>query len=294
MAEMVGSRPRKRSARGTLIGGVVALLSFLLLLPLIVSLASKPAAKPASEPSKVPVVVAAKNIGVRTTLTPGDLAIKRMYSDDVPAGAFANVGQAKGMIAAANISEGQPLTPSLVAKAGDEVLQPDMAFLPLPGGYVALTIPTSEQQGVAGYIRPGDYIEVIAVVPVTAGGGPSGGGNTRTVLTNLHVLTVGTPGQKTGPAAANQSKDSSSGANGNASNNAAPVSSSLTVVLTPCQAELLNWFLNNAQVKYALQSSKDYPPHGAETDPACPSAASAQGVTRADIARRYPNIFGTS
>src|SRR5919202_402277 len=104
MAEMVGSRPRTRSARGTLIGGVVALLSFLLLLPLIATLASRPAARHAEAPPKTAVVVAAKNISVRATVAPGDLTIKQMYTDDVPAGAFSSAGQVKGMIAAANIS----------------------------------------------------------------------------------------------------------------------------------------------------------------------------------------------
>src|SRR5216683_1837206 len=36
------------------------------------------------------------------------------------------------------------------------------AYLPLASGYVAMTIPTGEQQGVAGHITLGDYITVIA------------------------------------------------------------------------------------------------------------------------------------
>jgi len=36
------------------------------------------------------------------------------------------------------------------------------AYLPLASGYVALTIPTGEQVGVAGHITLGDYVTVIA------------------------------------------------------------------------------------------------------------------------------------
>ena len=43
-------------------------------------------------------------------------------------------------------------------------LGPVSEYLRIPKGYVALTIPTSEQQGVADYIQPGDYISVIATV----------------------------------------------------------------------------------------------------------------------------------
>lgn len=285
MAEMVGSRPRKPSARGTLIGGLIALVSFLLLLPLIVTLSSRSAVTRAPAlPPRTSVVIAAKNIAPRQTLGAADVAVKQMYTEDVPAGAFSNVAQVKGMIAAAKISAGQPLTPSLIAKPGDDVVLPDMAYLGLPTGYVAMTIPTNEQQGVAGYIRPGDYISVVAVVPIAGGTGSAG--NTRTVLTNVHVLRVGVPGQKTGPSAANQSSQSNQGANSNVS----VLSSSLTVVITQCQAELLNWFLSNAQVRYTLQSSKDYPTT-TETDPTCPTVTSGQGLNRAEIARRYPGIF---
>jgi Flp pilus assembly protein CpaB len=141
---------------------------------------------------------------------------------------------------------------------------------------VATTVPTSEQQGVAGYIRAGDYISVVAVVPTAAGQQSS---NARTVLTSLYVIRVGLLTQKSG---SNQPGQADAGA----------ALSSLTLMVTECQAELLNWFLANTQVRYTLESYKDYQqqlPAGA--DQACPSVTSAQGITRSEIARRYPGIF---
>ena len=271
------SPPRRRASRGTLIGGIVALISFLLLVALILSVGRQPASSPATGAGQVGVVVAGKNLTARQILGPGDLAVKQMYSADVPAGTFSRLEQVKGMMAAANLSAGQPITSGLVVKPGEDLAQSDIAYLPLPPGYVATTVPTSEQQGVAGYIRAGDSISVVAVVPSNPGQ-QGASANARTVLTNLHVLRVGVQTPK--PAGAQPGQAS-----------AAPTLSSLTVMVTQCQAELLNWFLANAQVRYTLESYKDYqsPPAGA--DQTCSSVSSAQGITRADIARRYPGIF---
>jgi hypothetical protein len=54
---------------------------------------------------------------------------------------------------------------------------------------------------------------------------------------------------------------------------------------------VLNWFLANAQVRYTLESYRDYPTPPASADQTCASVSAAQGITRADIARRYPGIF---
>jgi pilus assembly protein CpaB len=270
--------PRRGSSRGTLIGGIVALISFLLLVSLIALVARQPAASTGSGGARMGVVVAGKNLTARQVLGAGDLAIKQMYTADVPSGTFGRVEQVKGMMAAANITAGQPLTSGLVAKPGEDLGQSDIAYLPLPQGYVATTVPTSEQQGVAGYVRPGDNISVVAVIP-TNPGQQNATTNARTVLTNLHVLRVGVLTPK-----------SSGGQPGQAG---APSLSSLTVMVTQCQAEVLNWFLSNAQVRYTLESYKDYQPSPAAADQTCNSVSSAQGITRADIARRYPGIFNS-
>jgi Flp pilus assembly protein CpaB len=268
----------RRASRGTLIGGIVALISFLLLVALILAMGRQPASSTAAGGGdRVGVVVAAKNLNARQVLGPADLAVKQMYTADVPSGTFARVEQVKGMMAAANLPAGQPITSGLVAKPGEDIGQSDVAYLPLPPGYVATTVPTSEQQGVAGYIRAGDSISVVAVVP-TNPGQQSASANARTVLTNLHVLRVGVLTPKP-----------SGGQPGQAS--AAPTLSSLTVMVTQCQAELLNWFLANAQVRYTLESYKDYQAAPAGADQTCSSVNSAQGITRADIGRRYPGIF---
>jgi hypothetical protein len=65
---------------------------------------------------------------------------------------------------------------------------------------------------------------------------------------------------------------------------------SMTIVVTQCQAEFLNWFLANASVKYTLESYKDYTPKDIGVDTSCPGVDSAHGVTVNEIAKNWPGL----
>jgi Flp pilus assembly protein CpaB len=218
----------------------------------------------ASSSSSQTVVVATKDLPARIPIDAGALELKQIsvYSQ-YPAVFFHKIQDAQGMVPLVPIASGQAVSTNEVAKPG-QTLGSQSAFLPIPSGYVALTIPTSEQQGVANYIQPDDYISVIATVS-TAGKVAS-----KTIFTNLHVIKVGM-----------QSADSSS-AN----------ASSLTVVVTECQAEVMTWFINYASLKYALESYKDYLTSTTQNpDPSCPTITAAQGVTLKVIQAAYPSLF---
>src|SRR5260370_1336622 len=102
-------------------------------------------------------------------------------------------------------------------------------------------------------LQPEDYISVIATV-ASAGKVAS-----KTSFTNLHVIRVGAPA-----------------APGATTSN----STSLTVVVTECQAEVITWFLNYAALKYVLESFHDYlQPGVVNPDPACPTVTAAKAVT---------------
>ncbi|MDQ2943391.1 MAG: Flp pilus assembly protein CpaB [Candidatus Dormibacteraeota bacterium] len=211
------------------------------------------------------VVVATKELAPRQLIDPASLELK---SIPVPAGYpkvyFSRIQDVQGMIPLVTIPTGQAVTSNDVARPS-QALGAQSEYLPIPAGYVALTIPTSEQQGVADYIQKDDYISVIATVST---GGKVG---SKTVFTNIHVIRVGTAG--------NQSASNSS-------------ASSLTVVVTECRAEIITWFLTYASLKYTLQSFHDYLQPGTEIpDPKCPNVAAAQGVTLQYMQATYPGLF---
>jgi pilus assembly protein CpaB len=215
-------------------------------------------------------LVAARDLDQRTTLAAGDVKIVQISADALPPGSLTKPSQAVGLVLQVPIKQGQPLLANLVANTAAAV-GTQGGFLPLPSGLVAATLPTAELVGVAGYIRAGDYIDVIAVVPSRSGGTA----NVRTIYPGLHVIRVG--------AAAEQSATS-------AGTSAGATTASITVGVTECQAEFLSWFLANASLKYTLLSSADYQAAGtAPADTSCPASGS-KGVTESDIRGRWPNL----
>jgi pilus assembly protein CpaB len=233
------------------------------------------------------VVYAAKDIGLRTQITTQDqLTVKSIPDTYKPAGAVTLDANTKvsdqgkdalkavqNYIAEVDIAAGQPLLTSMLAKPGDVVTGAQAAYLPIPQGYVAMTLPTGELIGVAGYIQPGDYISLLA----SMGAGKTGA--TVTVFTQLHVLRVGAANLSVTSAAAGNTTQQTSQAAANAT--------SLTVVVTPCQSELIKWLALNTQLSYELESYKDYVPATAP-DPGCSNLSAAKGVQSADVIAKFP------
>jgi Flp pilus assembly protein CpaB len=219
----------------------------------------------ASNSPSLSVVVATQDLQPRIPIDPAALAIKSIpVPGAYPKVYFTRREDVQGMIPLVAIVAGQAVTSNEVAKP-NQALGGQSEYLPIPTGYVALTIPTSEQQGVADYIQKDDYMAVIATVS------SAGKVASKTIFTNLHVIRVGTQG------------------NGTAGSSTA---SSLTVVVTECQAEVITWFLTYASLKYALESFHDYLQPGSQTpDPGCPTVTAAKGVTLQVMQAAYPSLF---
>ncbi|MDX6336656.1 MAG: hypothetical protein QOG05_3996, partial [Streptosporangiaceae bacterium] len=66
---------------------------------------------------------------------------------------------------------------------------------------------------------------------------------------------------------------------------------SLTVVVTACQAEYITWFLTFASLKYELSSYQDYGTPNTAKDPTCPSVNDARGVTLQLVQKTFPSLF---
>jgi pilus assembly protein CpaB len=250
-------RPR-RSRLYIIIGTALALLAFLA----AAALASAPYLFPAGS-SGVKVVVAKNNITARTRIQSSDLEL--LAVSPTPPQSFTSVGSVSGKGARVDIIAGEPITANLVSDAPDLLSSTQVTYLPIPKGYVAVTIPTSEQTGVAGYIQVGDRIAILASANTQAFGSGAPSVVIRTVFTDLVVVEVG-------PATTAQG---------------AATASSLTVIMTACDSEYLYWLLNNSILKYELESYKDYGTLPTEPDPNCASVLKAGGVGPAEVDARW-------
>jgi Flp pilus assembly protein CpaB len=217
----------------------------------------------ASSPT-MSVVVATRDLQPRLPITADSLAMQRIpVPGSYPKVYFTRMQDVQGTVPLVTISSGQAVTVNDVAKPS-QALGSQSEYLPIPHGYVAITIPTSEQQGVANFIQQNDYISVIATVS------SAGKVAAKTIFTNLHVIRVGPQGTATGGSSS---------------------ASSLTVVVTECEAEVITWFLTYAALKYSLESYNDYLTGTVAPDPKCPTVGDAKGVTLQFMQATYPGLF---
>ncbi|MDQ6879535.1 MAG: Flp pilus assembly protein CpaB [Candidatus Dormibacteraeota bacterium] len=256
----ISSRGRPRRSRiYIIVGAVLAVLAF----GTAAAVASLPLLS--SGPTGTRVVVAKNSIAARTRIQASDLELKVI--SPTPPLSFTDLATVAGKGARVDIPAGAPVTANLITQSSDQLSSSDVTFLPIPSGYVAVTVPTSEQVGVAGYVQVGDRINVLATISTAAFvSGPSAP-VVRTVFKDLNIIRVG-------PISAPQS-------------GSGQVTSSLTALVTSCDAEYLFWLLNNAVLKYELESFSDYGATPTKADPSCPNVAAAGGVGPREVNGRW-------
>ena len=109
---------------------------------------------------KVRVVVAKEDILDMETIFETKLEIKEKLKDEVEPDAFRDIGDVLGTVSAISIKKGQTITKNKVLEPGPET---GMAIQVAPG-MRAVTIPVDETRANAKLIRPGDRVDIFAVV----------------------------------------------------------------------------------------------------------------------------------
>jgi len=266
MAAITQARPGQTGIRTPLFifGVVLALLAFLIMLAFGIVFVNR-----AAPPGQVRLVVAARNIDAREPITADALTLTTIPTSAEPPRAFVSTKDLDGYSAVVPIYKGQVITDNVVASNPDQLTSGQSAFLPIPQGYVAVTLPTGEQQGVAGYIGQGDEIDVIATVNTSLFSPVQPRTVTRTVFNNLYVIRVG-------PQSAAPKQGQPQG-----------VASSITVLMSLCDAQFMDWLTLNATLKYALLSFHDYSKAIPQADATCPSTTAPGIIGPAQVEARW-------
>ncbi len=236
----------------------------------------------------VKIVAAARDIPFRGVLQPEDLILKDVASSDVPTLSYSRTKDAENLIASIDIKQGQVITQNMLARQGDVITGKQLGFLEIPSGYVAVAVPTSEQQGVAGFPQAGDYLTVIVTVQGSVVDSTNTKvaslSSTKTIFTQLKILRVGQAAQQAQPATGGQQQQQAPSG----------VTSVFTVLMSQCDAEYMTWFLANAQIKYSLESFKDYQKvdkAGLQPAADCPNIQAAHGVSSKQVQARFQFPF---
>lgn len=142
-------------------------------------------ARPAQQPSvraTESVVVALQAIPARTVITQEMVAGREYPREAVHPGALRRLSEAVGQITVEEIEAGEQ-----VLKA--RLLGPNETLgltRVIPEGHRAVTVAVNEVAGVAGFVKPGDRVDVLCTIP-GVGNEPS---RTSTVLQDVLVLAM--------------------------------------------------------------------------------------------------------
>jgi len=186
-------------------------------------------------PETVSVVVASENIPRGMVVSPNLIMIREFPKNLVPTGAILKKEDAQDRSAFATIVTGEPVLDSKLSPKGQHGLATLVA-----NGMRAFTITTNVASGVAGFILPGNKVDVLLTISNGGSNDFTGGGSTTTLLQNVEILAVD---QKVEAPAENKVD----------SNNLR----SVTLLVTPGQAAKLSLGQTKGTLHLTLRNPKD-------------------------------------
>ena len=134
------------------------------------------------------VVVAKAEIPLGAKITQDQLALAPIPNASAPVGAFRKLEEVVGRVAVTPIGIREPITNLKLAPEGVGAGLPAV----IPEGYRAMTVKVDDVVGVSGFVMPGSYVDVVAViVPVTQNNATTQGPISKIVLQNIKVLASG-------------------------------------------------------------------------------------------------------
>jgi pilus assembly protein CpaB len=173
------------------------------------------------------VIVAAADISPGTVLSGGLVKTVTWPLKVVPPKSASSTREVEGRVVKVPIPQGNPVLFSMLAPEGTAAGLSGI----LSDGKRALTVKVDEVAGVAGFIHPGDHIDVLVDLPLQEAKDHF----SKTILHDILVLTIGQIWQQ-------------------ASDNKPVVVNTVTLELTPEESEVLNLASNQGKIRLALRN----------------------------------------
>src|SRR2546427_4560680 len=134
------------------------------------------------------VVVAKTEIPLGAKITAEQLTLASIPNGSTPEGAFKKIDQAVGRVAITPIGVRETITSMKLAPEGTGGGLPAV----IPEGYRAMTVKVDDVVGVSGFVMPGSYVDVVAVITPQTQKGAEQGPISKIVLQHIKVLASGT------------------------------------------------------------------------------------------------------
>jgi len=133
------------------------------------------------------VVVAKQEIPLGEKITAEHLALAPIPNGSLPEGVFRKMDDVIGRVAITPIGVRETITNMKLAPAGTG----GGLSAVIPEGYRAMTVKVDDVVGVSGFIMPGSFVDVVAIVIPLAQGEAANGPISKIVLQNIKVLASG-------------------------------------------------------------------------------------------------------
>jgi pilus assembly protein CpaB len=181
------------------------------------------------------VVVAKTDIPVGAKITAEHLTLLPMPNGSVPEGAFKKTDVVVGRVAIIPIGVREPITSTKLAPEG---IEGGLSAV-IPPGYRAMTVKVDDIVGVSGFIMPGSFVDVVAIIVPPGAGADQKGPISKIVLQSIKVLASGpkidTPENQRTPAEVR----------------------AVTLQVTPEQAEKLVLAANEGKLQLVMRNYSD-------------------------------------
>ena len=182
------------------------------------------------------VVVAKTGIQLGEKITAKHLTMTSIPNGSAPEGAFRKIDDVIGRVAITPIGVRETVTDMKLAPIGVE----GGLSAVIPEGYRAMTVKVDDIVGVSGFVMPGSYVDIVAViVPPGAQGQQGQGPVSKIVLQQIKVLASGPK--------LDQPNDQREPTNAKA----------VTLQVTPEQAERLSLAANEGKLQLVMRSYTD-------------------------------------
>lgn len=134
-----------------------------------------------AKPQTIPVVVAKRDIPSKTAITADMIGYGELPKEALLPGTITNLDDAIGVVTKSQVVSGEPLNQE---RLWDKGVSPGLSFQ-IPMGKRAITIGINEVIGVAGFVKPGDYVDILATIST-----PNNTDTTSTILQHVQVLAI--------------------------------------------------------------------------------------------------------
>jgi len=173
------------------------------------------------------VVVASGDIAPGTALSSQTVRILAWPQEVIPPKSASSMREIEGRVVKVPIPQGNPILSSMLAPEGTAAGLSGI----LADGKRALTVKVDEVAGVAGFIHPGDHVDVLVDLPIFEAKDHF----SKTILHDIPVLSAGQIWHQGG-------------------DNKPVVVNTVTLELTPQESEVLNLASNEGKIRLALRN----------------------------------------